>query len=248
MTEYFILSRIPSNKVNDSTGDKLINLTGKYNFILPYNNFIHYNNNGLYENNLIEWCKQYGDNTKIFLDIGAHTGTYTINLANYFKTTIAFEPQRITYYALCGSVALSYDSHSNNNIYCLNMGLGSADQVGNEVKLNIISEDGGGSTIQHIFPTQYNYYKTESIQIVTLDSLYDKYDLKNIGFIKMDVEGNELDVLKGATITLQNANYPKILFESNNGTKNIELFSYLSQLGYKTTSIIGYPNMFLAFT
>ena len=48
----------------------------------------------------------------------------------------------MTYYALCGSVVLS----NCHNIECINYGLGSPDQVG-YLDLNIISEDGGGSTV-----------------------------------------------------------------------------------------------------
>ena len=60
----------------------------------------------------------------------------------------------------------------------------------------------------------------------------------------MDVEDNELFVLKGALITLKRSNYPIILFESNNS--NEELFSFLKNLNYKIVQINGYSNMFLA--
>ena len=64
----------------------------------------------------------------------------------------------------------------------------------------------------------------------------------------MDVEDNELNVLKGSLDTLKNSNYPKILFESNK-TNNItsnELFNYLKDLQYNIIQISGFTNMFLA--
>ena len=42
----------------------------------------------------------------------------------------------------------------------------------------------------------------------------DSFNLTNINFIKIDVEGHEEFVLRGAVKTLANNNYPKILFES----------------------------------
>lgn len=48
----------------------------------------------------------------------------------------------MTFYTLCGSVALS----NLRNVQCLNFGLGSADQVGKK-ELKIISDNGGGSTV-----------------------------------------------------------------------------------------------------
>ena len=47
--------------------------------------------------------------------------------------------------------------------------------------------------------------KNESeIETITLDTFVEKYSLNEIDFIKMDVQGAELDILKGAKSTLQN--------------------------------------------
>ena len=166
------------------------------------------------------------------LDIGAHTGTYSISLADHCKSVYAFEPQRIIYYSLCGGVALS----NIKNVYCKNIGLGSPDQVGT-CKINGISIDGGGATIHAPNNTMVLYQ--EDIEIVTLDSLH----LENIGFIKMDVENNELQALQGAIQTLERSNYPKILFEMNE--HNEKLITFLNELNYKIIRI-SYNNMFLA--
>jgi hypothetical protein len=107
--------------------------------------------------------------------------------------------------------------------------------------LKIVSNDGGGSSIH----STQDILREEEIEINTLDS----YNFDNIGFIKMDVEENELDVLKGAKETLIRSNYPKILFESNpvDKIRRIELFNYLvNELTYRIIPIGGYENMYLA--
>ena len=61
------------------------------------------------------------------------------------------------------------------------------------------------------------------------------YNFENsISFIKIDVEGNELDVLKSMKKNLEN-NSPIISleFDMKDFSKNDEIISFLSELGYK---------------
>ena len=102
--------------------------------------------------------------------------------------------------------------------------------------LNIVSHDGIRSTIQ----VREKVLATEEVEIKTLDS----FDLDNIGFIKIDVEENELNVLKGSVETLKKSNYPKILYKSN--TVNKKLFTFIRNLNYNIIQIKGFGNMFLA--
>jgi FkbM family methyltransferase len=231
-SKYFILTK-PNNKdISNNNENQIVFLNNTKTYILPHTNIDYYMKYGLFEGNLIDWTKQFCNKEKIFLDIGAHSGTYSISLSDACKHVYSFEPQKMTYYTLCGSVALS----NINNITCVNIGLGSPEQVGTQT-LNIVSSDGGGSSL---FVNNTTVLATEKIQINTLDS----FNLENIGFIKMDVEENELFVLKGSLNTLKQSNYPIILFESNNS--NVELFSFLKNLNYKIIQINGYSNMFLA--
>lgn len=202
-------------------------------YILPKNLITCYLQNSLFEKNIIEWSKQFCSLEKNILDIGAHTGTYALSLAKHCKHVHAFEPQKMTYYALYGSVALS----NLENVTCHNFGLGSFDQVG-EKTLNIVSVDGGGSSL-HVGNDKI--LRTEKINISTLDSLF----LTDISFIKMDVEDNEYFVLMGGLETLKKNNYPKILFECNDVRKNERLFGLLSKF-YNIIKISGSSNMYLA--
>jgi FkbM family methyltransferase len=231
MCDYFILTRPTDRDLNDDTKNQVLSIKEKV-YILPKINMSYYMDNGLFEKSLIEWCKQFCEKDKTMLDIGAHSGTYTISLADYCNKVYSFEPQKMTYYSLCGSVALS----NLKNVECYNIGLGTAEQVGKQI-LNIVSLDGGGSTL-HMDNTPV--LNTEMIEIKTLDSFH----IENISFIKIDVENNELQVLLGSQNTLKQSNYPKIIFEMNQ--INHRLTDFLESMNYNIIQISGYSNMFLA--
>ena len=68
--------------------------------------------------------------------------------------------------------------------------------------------------------------------MITIDSL----GIDDIDLIKIDVEGFEMEVLKGAEKTLGKVRY--IMIELNNATKkygssNIEIENYIGSLGFK---------------
>ena len=233
-TSYFVLSKSQDKETSNNDEDGVVLLQKKINYILPRTLITCYTENGLFESRLIEWCKQYCQKDKIVLDIGAHTGSYALSLAPYCEKVYAFEPQKMTYYALCGGVALS----NMNNIECLNIGLGSTEQVGN-MTLNIVSNDGGGSSVHN---DNSNVLATEEIKIDALDNL----GISNISFIKMDVEDNEQYVLDGAKETLKKSNYPPILFECNDRAKHQGLFDIIEELTYSVITINGVQNMYLA--
>jgi FkbM family methyltransferase len=235
-TSYFILSKNADSDtpIDRNDDNQLVYLNRRKVFLLPEINIDYYAKTGLFESQLIEWCKQFCKKDRMFLDIGAHTGTYSISLADRCREVYSFEPQRATYYALCGGVALSHI----RNITCCNTGLGSEAQVGKQT-LNIVSLDGGGSSLHQ---TADAVLATETIEIRTLDS----YGFTDVGFIKMDVEENELFVLKGARRTLEVSGFPPIVFESNIDT-NTALFDYIrNEIGYSIIKIYGCVNMYLA--
>ena len=239
VNKYFILSKSDEGEILDMKHDQIMYINQPKIMIIPREYISHHSEHGIYECSLMTWIAQeFSSKDKIFLDIGAHTGTFSINLAKHFQRVYAFEPQKMTYYALCGSVALS----NLENITCINAALGSEEQckTGTAI-LNITSEDGGSSSIykSSTLPT----LKEELVQIKTLDTYADIFK-GDIGAIKIDVENNELDVLKGAVKCLENSNYPRIFFESD--APDGELFDFLKGLGYTTVNIQSYTNMYLA--
>ena len=96
-TKYFILTKRPGSQIYDNNDNQIVYLNNKDVHILPQTNLTYYATHGLFESNLIEWCKQFCSKDKVFLDIGAHSGTYTISLSAYCKEVYSFEPQKMTY-------------------------------------------------------------------------------------------------------------------------------------------------------
>ena len=269
-TKFFIYTKQDGHRVQDITGCQIINPASYAGTILLYPEEsidIHYNH-AILEGSLIEWCKEFCGSDGIFLDIGAHTGTYSISLSPKCHSVYAFEPHERNYYALCGSVALS----NRQNIHCFRLGLGSPYQLAEEpigqrsedpqqltlegakhphkfgkAFLKIQNEDGGNSTINDVDPDKV--IRQETIDLTTLDIFFNNNPLAApIKLIKIDVENNELNVIKGALKTLEKNGYPKLIFEKHSDeNKNQELLNFLRNLlGYHVQSISGYDHMYLA--
>jgi FkbM family methyltransferase len=210
---------------------------------------------GIPEKNLIEWCVvNFAKSDKVFLDIGAHVGTYTLNLAPKAKKVYSFECNPKVFCHLAANVEL-HDLTDKVQLY--QFGLGNETK---SVPYMIRREDGGGNGVKSLGIND-SCLSTHDIIIYKLDDLYGfgESGTDEIGFIKIDVEGFEKEVLQGAKATLVKNNFPPILFESWGEWKDRELgstgdvlrirkelFDYIQEIGYKINEIQGIRDMFLA--
>ena len=199
---------------------------------------------GIYEYPLIDWAATLIDPAKIFVDIGAHVGTYSLGIAPHCAGVISFECFPRTYNHLCANIALRELDHK---ILPHRTALGN--RKGSVTYTIRSPSDGGGNTCLDL--------EDKSLQQVTLPiTTLDSFDLNNIGLMKLDVEGFEKDVLEGAQETLKRNQYPKFLFESWRPERDSEglpakklreeLFEYLRQIDYRPVPVRGWDEMFLA--
>ena len=196
---------------------------------------------GYPEQPLIEWAGQFLHERSVFVDVGAHCGTWCLTLAPRCQSVQAFEPQRENYSLLRAGVMLNgLDSKIRTHRFAL------SDDYGDGT-LRIRSADGGGSSIKVLRDPQ-PIINEERIRTNTLDRLLGREP--RIDLIKIDAEGSELDVIRGARATITASRYPPIVFEAWGAEwyrdQRQYLFDYLGSLGYRVEPINMYGEMFLA--
>jgi FkbM family methyltransferase len=156
------------------------------------------------------------------LDAGANIGFVSVPLANALKVkfgqVLSFEVQKMLYYALCGTVALN----DLDNISVFNKGLGAnlCELSVPEINYSIPSDFGKVSLVDQAVTSQ------TSVQIVRIDDL----NLSRLDFLKIDVEGMEIDVLEGAAKTIEK--YRPWCWVEYWKVERKELVSYFHQLNY----------------
>lgn len=92
---------------------------------------------------------------------------------------------------------------------------------------------GGGSLKLDKKNSKTNHFYETVFKLIPLDKM-SQLKGKDIGLVKIDVEGHELNVLKGM-VSLLKKNKPIIIFEQNRGIKNKSSseIRFLKHLGYK---------------
>jgi FkbM family methyltransferase len=138
----------------------------------------------------------------VVVDGGANIGFFTIPVAQRLKgrggRLISFEPQRMLYYALCGSVALN----DLDNVHPMNVALG---QVSGTATLPTVDysqpNDFGTVSVTRTASAARTprALRTHEVDIITIDSM----ELTRLDFLKLDVEGCETQAVAGAMRTLQ---------------------------------------------
>lgn len=169
----------------------------------------------------------------VALDIGAHIGTHTLAMSKIVGangTVYAFEPQNKLF------TELAINMHLNNieNVKLHHKALGNEhkfikiqipDEGWNHNRskelVNIINE--GHGTVFEASTDEKD--KTELVRL-------DDYNLNNVSFLKMDVEGFEMEVIKGAQETILR-NKPVMIVEIFDGPETRKRLAYIESLGYR---------------
>ena len=192
----------------------------------------------LYENDLHQLALKLliNEPSGTVLDIGANLGTFCVPLARKIPKLKfhAFEPQRIVNYQLCANIVIN----GLDNVQTYELALSDRDDQLNLVMPDYTKETniGAFSIDKEVRENEYECATTSvtnKIFLVPLDLL----TFSDVKLIKIDVEGHELEVLRGGLETLKANNYPPIIFEAWTWKpwyqeKRKALFDYLKELGY----------------
>lgn len=159
------------------------------------------------------------------LDIGANIGMFSYRLSGLVTRVISFE--------INDELVSDLAAWNPGNVEIVTKGLSSRE---GEATLYIPMLNGqklvGWASLAPGNCPDTNEHFTKAVQIITLDSLH----LKGISFIKMDVEGHELEVLKGARQTLAGSR-PVLMIEIRD--QNLApVRQLLTSLGYEETTMM----------
>ena len=167
---------------------------------------------------------QLCENTKISLDIGANAGMYTYHMLQHSKMVYAFEPNPRYISRLKRSFSRNVVVHP----------IALSNSKG-ESELRIPMGINGAGTLEkeNDFGGAYNNSEIEVFK-VPMKTL-DEFGLKNVGFIKIDVEGFEDNVIEGGIKTIAESK-PAMLIEIEERHRHdaiSQMQKALSEYGYK---------------
>jgi FkbM family methyltransferase len=161
-------------------------------------------------NKFIKYCESQNKKMKTVIDIGAWCGTWAKAMEPFARKVIAFEPDKIHFACLQRNCTINCDPRM--------------EAVGAEIGEISLTVDN--------FTQAKRVLEKGTIRMINLDCM----NYQDVDMIKIDVEGYEMQVLKGATKTLENTKY--LMIELNNNTKkygssNNEVEKYIQSLGFK---------------
>jgi len=165
------------------------------------------------------------------VDIGANYGTYTLSAARRIGAegrVWSFEPASST----AGYLARSVDANGFTNVSIVRAAL--SDRVGNAtLKLSRNTEY---NSLGHL--AQGEAMETESVAVTTLDAWAAENGWPAVDFVKLDAEGEEINIVKGGGTFFTRVS-PLVMFELKHGhARNDGIAAAFAALGYQPYRLI----------
>lgn len=189
-----------------------------------------------YEKALLDaWTPLLG-NPKVIMDVGANLGNHTVFWATTLpdvEKIVSFEPYPANYACLRKNV-------EDNHLDCVQaLPLAAGDRCSTAAVVSFDPENYGATTLQYAEENQAG----ETMQVVTLDSVAEKLNLKRIDFVKIDTEGFELRVLGGMKGVIERSR-PVLWIEVGEDTV-ADVVGFLAPYQYQLTRMEGANLLFL---
>jgi FkbM family methyltransferase len=153
------------------------------------------------------------------VDVGAHRGHYAYRLSQLARSVVAFE--------INPELLVDLEAYNPGNLRIVPVGLSSTTA---ELPLFIPIRDDrpltGWASLNPANLPGASSYLTRLARVTTLDS----FDLDHVTFVKIDVEGHELEVLRGAEKTL--ARWRPMLLVEVKSQNSAAVEEFLTNKGY----------------
>lgn len=192
-----------------------------------------------YERMLERFYCQVLQNGDIAVDVGAHIGRHTFPMASSIGTrglVYAFEPLPVQFKKLSDGIQGNIDG----NIKLFNHAL--ADITGELTFVEVPDFPEYSGFKERIYHDQSIRRMHVNVEVKRLDDVL--YDLTSLKFMKLDAEGAELMILRGAENLIRRLR-PYVSFELGDAAlvnydySSADVFEYFSGMGYSIYSIFG---------
>ena len=170
------------------------------------------------------------------IDVGSNIGSFSLLVANYLKKiksdykVYAFEP----YFEIYSKLKKNLDINPGLSTRIVIENTALSEKIDEKMKFEIINHNLGANFLKKI--NNDNNEKNDKILTTdTLDNYCFKKNISNIRFIKIDVEGMELEVLNGSESIIEQFE-PSIFIEVNENKyreKNLSFEPYLNKFSTK---------------
>lgn len=213
--------------VKDSSGIVLIR---KYSDNLEY---LLENHRSSDAHELLEWLN--GCRGLVAIDIGANRGQISVSMSRNFEKVYALEPDSINFADLQDSL----DINGCHNVEAIQI---ACTDMSGFTSLHV-SMDHGHHSLEPKHISRFR--ETKTIECICLDDFSLRYDLPRIDLVKIDVEGHELSVLKGASRLLASARIDQLIFEHSPVLLDLadrsrsEVLDFLNEHGYQVFDLNG---------
>jgi FkbM family methyltransferase len=222
----------------------LFNLTPKYNSTIytACKRYVdHYNgdnNSNMLANGEINFIKGHAENWNTVFDVGAHRGHWTqaVLSVNSEAQVHCFEPFPDVF-----KILLSNNFHKQVHLNQLALSVSAGTST-----MYVRGINGCNSLYdrQWTFDGSREDHETITIQMTSVDEYCHKHNIEKIDMMKMDVEGSEMNVLRGADEMLRQGKIGCIQFEYDRSYIDAkiwlrDMFELLQPLGYQMGKI--YP-------
>jgi FkbM family methyltransferase len=185
------------------------------------------------EPDTLDWLDSFEPNSCYF-DIGANIGQYSLYPAKKYGDKIrvyAFEPQSNNYYALNKNI---FFNNLSDNILSYCVAISGQSEFS---KLYIPKFIPGGNRSQFgaedLENMKISATHTQGMFGVTLDDLCGQWKFPCPNYIKIDVDGLEIAILKGAASVLKNPALKSIIVELGTENERNEALALMQQAGFE---------------
>ena len=180
----------------------------------------------------VAFINRYAGKSGVLLDVGANLGCFSLTLARLRPDCMvhAFEPSPETLILLQANIARSQQINVNIHPFAL----------GKKIDhLLFINDPSSPATNRLVDQEEAASNRTIEVEVTTIDQFLKMNGTPNVAFMKIDVEGFEADVLRGAALTLTHCGCQAGLIElcPNNlhraGSSVEAILNVLSQAGWR---------------